>query len=117
LKYYIRESEQDRNIFVQSEAELESLIKVQNPSSTQIVGKARNRSGTMLPIRQSSTIQPLLSSVGQTPYFDLVYRDVRPPVPMHRVPGVHLRDIVYKHGMQLLELRSMEKKGNLQFHC
>lgn len=48
------------------------------------------------------------------PLFDTLYRDVRPPGPMHRMqPGKLgiVRDMIHKHGQQALELRSLEKKG------
>lgn len=79
------------------------------------MAKTRNRSGP-LPQNRPSTVglQPLSSNASNMPLFDTLYRDVRPPGPMHRMqPGKLgiVRDMIHKHGQQALELRSLEKKG------
>ena len=43
--------------------------------------------------------------------FDDLYRDVSPTCPMHRVGLKEIEDPVERHGLQMLELRAVRKKG------
>ena len=49
-----------------------------------------------------------------TPQFDELYRDSRPSCPMHRGDLRHISDPVERHGQQMLQLRTVKKKGALQ---
>jgi len=105
-------------MFVQSTYDLDTLVKVQIPSSAQLMQKLRLRSGSFAPARaQSSASQPLIQQSFLPPVDDL-YRDKKPQVPMHRVPNyASVRDPVHKHGAQALELRALEKKGARRPEC
>lgn len=106
---------QDVNVFVQSTCDLDSLVKVQIPSSAQLMQKTRLRSGSIAPTRaQTSTSLPLIQQQGSLLSIDDLYHDKKPPVPMHRAlnyAGLH--DPVHRHGMQALEMRILEKKGTM----
>ena len=106
-------------MFVQSTYDLETLVKVQIPSSAQLMQKTRLRSGSIAPARvQTTTSQPLVQQ-SFVPPIDELYRDKKPQVPMHRMLNyASLRDPVHRHGAQALELRALEKKGiQLFFSC
>ena len=105
---------QDVNMFVQSTCDLDSLVKVQIPSSAQLMQKTRLRSGGIVPTRvQTSTSQPLTQQPSQ-PCVDDIYRDKKPQVSMHRALNyANLSDPVHRHGTQALEMRAMERKGRL----
>ena len=99
-------------MFVQSTCDLDTLVRVQTPSSAQLMQKMRLRSGSIAPGRvQTSSSQPLIQQSSALCIDDL-YRDRKPPLPMHRAPhyaGLH--DPVHRHGTQALEMRALEKKG------
>ena len=101
-------------MFVQSTCDLDSLVKVQIPSSAQLMQKTRLRSGSIAPGRlQSSASQPLIQQSSVVSIDDL-YRDKKPPVPMHRALNcAGLRDPVHRHCTQALEMRALEKKGTV----
>jgi len=102
-------------MFVQSACDLDSLVRVQIPSSAQLMQKTRLRSGSIAPGRvQTGSSLPLIQQ-SSLPNVDDLYRDKKPQVPMHRAPNyAGLRDPVHKHGTQALEMRALEKKGSYQ---
>ena len=99
-------------MFVQSTYDLDTLVKVQIPSSAQLMQKTRLRSGSIAPARvQTTGSQPLIQQPFLPP-IDELYCNKKPQVPMHR--ALHYassRDPVHRHGAQALELRILEKKG------
>jgi len=103
---------QEMNMFVQSTYDLDTLVKVQIPSSAQLMQKMRGRSGSLAPGRvQMSSSQPLIPQSSLL-HIDELYRDRKPQLPMHRaVNYASLRDPVHRHGAQTLEMRTAEKKG------
>jgi len=103
---------QEVNMFVQSTYDLDTLVKVQIPSSAQLMQKTRLRSGSIAPSRvQTTGSQPLVQQ-SFLPPIDELYLDKKPQVPMHRsLNYASLRDPVHRHGAQALELRALEKKG------
>jgi len=103
-------------MFVQSSCDLDSLVKLQVLSSAQLMQKMRLRSGNITAARvQTSTSQPLIQQSSLL-CVDDIYRDKKPPVPMHRALSyAGLRDPVHRHGTQALEMRTLEKKGIMSY--
>jgi len=101
-------------MFVQSTGDLDSLVKVQIPSSAQLMQKTRLRSGSIIGSRvQTSASQPLVQQ-SSLPCIDDLYHDKKPQVPMQRAMNyASLRDPVHRHGTQALEMRALEKKGTV----
>jgi len=99
-------------MFVQSTSDLDSLVRVQIPSSAQLMQKPRLRSGSIVPGRvQAGSVLPLTQQ-SSLPSIDDVYRDKKPQVPMRRALSyAGLRDPVHMYGTQALEMRALERKG------
>ena len=91
--------DKEPNIFAAC-TDVQLLVKCTSPPIQQ--GQIRSRTSSIV---QKSRLHPAV------PVLHEVYRDAKPPTPMHRSSYAFRRDPLHRHGAQMLELKRIERKG------
>ena len=96
--------------YTQNESHIDSLVKCKNPQHN--VVNMRSRTST---ISSTSSCVPGNKADRWFSKFDEIYRDNKPQTVMHKIKS-DMKDLLHRHGHQMMELRNREKTGRLNIH-